>query len=164
MLKSSNNETISHNSFNFAIGADVNKNGIVFKTNQLKNCFNVVWIVFGILLLFDWLPLNLFSGWLAAVFGSALILFGVLNGFWHLMHPYLVIREEGIAYYPYPFIIKKFFAFKHIKNVHFINPEYSVTFQMHDGESKSINIAPLSKKDRIRSIFLIESDINRKHI
>jgi len=69
-----------------------------------------------------------------------------------------IIIRRGLLFLPYHF------QFTQITNINTIKPDKHINFQIDKTHEIQIPLSRLTKPDRIRFIFLIESDVNRLSI
>jgi len=78
--------------------------------------------------------------------------------------PIILFTDDGFYYKPALLSNRAYYMFDEIQ---FILPSGSndiVHFQLEDGQTVHIHLKHLNQKDHIRFIFLLESDVNRKHV
>ena len=92
-----------------------------------------------------------------------LCMFCLLQLLWYLFKPYISISKNMIIAYPGIFMKAQKYPFNEIVKIEHINPESKIKFHTKNGERIQLSFYRLSKKNRIRFVFLVESDINRKH-
>lgn len=92
-----------------------------------------------------------------------LSLLSLLQLLWYIFKPYVSISNESITLYPGVFLKSRNYAFNEIVKIVHVNPESKIEFHIKNGGKIQLPFYRLSKKDRIRFVFLLESDINRKH-
>jgi hypothetical protein len=120
-----------------------------------------------------WLPLflSLFcltaAGLLMRQTLSIPITFLILGCYWiyrlfctHLFH-FILFEEEGVIVRKGLFLQPHHFRFDQITNIRTIKPDKHIHFLVNSKHEVQISLSGLEKKDRIRFIFLIESDVNR---
>ncbi|MBN2104092.1 hypothetical protein JW835_08650 [bacterium] len=77
---------------------------------------------------------------------------------------YVIFNETGIIVRKGFFIIPHHFEFSQITNIHTIKPDRHINFQINEKHIIQLPLSRMKKEDRIRFIFLIESDVNRLSI
>lgn len=92
-----------------------------------------------------------------------LCIFCLLQLLWYLFKPYISISKNMIIVNPGIFNKTKKYPFDEIVKIEHINPESKIKFHTKDGKRIQLPFYRLSKKNRIRFVFLVESDFNRKH-
>lgn len=74
---------------------------------------------------------------------------------------FVVFNENGIVIRRGVFFIPQHLRFEQITNIRTIQPDKHIHFQIDMAHEVRLALSRLKKKDRIRFIFLIESDVNR---
>ena len=77
---------------------------------------------------------------------------------------FIVFNENGIVIRRGVFFIPQHLRFEQITNIRTIQPDKHIHFQIDMAHEVRLALSRLKKKDRIRFIFLIESDVNRLSI
>jgi hypothetical protein len=142
----------------------VSKTGqIMFKVNKMESGFYGLLFVVGFTLstiylvmvdnqaplLFSAIPLMVFA--IAALVRS-------------LYTPLIAFSQNGFYIRSGLFFAPKFYRFDAIREIRAFNSDHEVEFITTKDQVIHISIRRLSPKDRIRFIFLLESDVNRKHL
>lgn len=102
---------------------------------------------------------NVFSWAAGAVTGVGVFLF-----LYALRNPVIRFTEKGFYFKPALISKNAFYAFDSIQYILPSDSNHTVRFQMDDGRSVCLMLNHLNPKDHIRFIFLLESDVNRKHV
>ncbi len=74
---------------------------------------------------------------------------------------FIIFEERGVFVRRGLLFIPHHFRFDQITNIRTIKPDKHINFQIDRMHEIKLSLARLEKKDRIRFIFLIESDVNR---
>ena len=77
---------------------------------------------------------------------------------------FIVFEETGVIVRRGLFFLPQHFRFDQITNIRTIEPDKHIHFQINSCHEIKISLCRLKKEDRIRFIFLIESDVNRLSI
>ncbi|MBN1781966.1 hypothetical protein JW948_12615 [bacterium] len=77
---------------------------------------------------------------------------------------FIVFEEKGVSVRMGVFMLPRHFRFDQITNIRTIKPDRHIHFQINSTHDIQLPLSRLKKKDRIRFIFLIESDVNRLSI
>jgi uncharacterized membrane protein YobD (UPF0266 family) len=78
--------------------------------------------------------------------------------------PIIAFSEKGFYIRSNLFLAPKFYQFETIREIRPLKSDHELEFITSTGNYVRLSIRRLSRKDRIRFIFLLESDVNRKHI
>lgn len=135
----------------------------MFKVNKWETGFYGLLFIVGFV--FTTLYLQMVNNQ-ALMFFSAipLMIFAVIALARALYTPLIAFSENGFYIRSGLFIAPKFYRFDAIREVKSLNSDHEIEFVTTKDQIVHISIRRLSPKDRIRFIFLLESDVNRKHI
>lgn len=135
----------------------------MFKVSKLESGFYSILLLIGIIL--------------AAIYGNMMtrsplffivsigvILFATIAFFRSLRTPLIAFEEKGFSIRSNLFTTPEYYEFHSIKHVRALQSDHVLEFERIQDDPVSITLRHLSKKDRIRFIFLLESDVNRKHV
>lgn len=98
------------------------------------------------------------------VISLILIFFATIAFYRSVATPLIYFSEDGFSIRTNLFAPSQFYEFQSIKAVRGLQSEHVLEFDRIQEAPVSLNIKHLSKKDRIRFIFLLESDVNRRHV
>ena len=135
-----------------------------FKVKKIEHCIYLLLILGGLGLYFItrqlssqfWKDLLVLSSFIICIFSFIHILF-------FLTKPYLHISQANLSIRRSFFTKQKKYDLSRIQEIIKIKPDsYILLFSMQ-GQHIKIPIHRLSKENRIRLIFLLESDMNRKN-
>jgi hypothetical protein len=140
-----------------------NTEQIMFKVNKLESGFYGLLFVAGLFLASgnDLFPNNQVGIRLTAI---ALIAFSAAAFARSLNTPLIAFSEKGFYIRSNLFFAPKFYQFETIREIRPLKSDHELEFITSKDSRARISIRRLSRKDRIRFIFLLESDVNRKHI
>ncbi|MFC1569754.1 hypothetical protein ACFL4L_05930 [bacterium] len=74
---------------------------------------------------------------------------------------FIIFEESGIIIRKGLFFLPYHLKFIQITNIRTIKPDKHIHFQVDESHEIHLPLSRLTKEDRIRFIFLIESDVNR---
>jgi len=140
----------------------------VFIANEFRRSPGKAWPFLGAFLFFISLNFLLIQerslprAILACIFFFTAIPFLILFMRW-LISPYIQITSDTITLFPLVFWLQpRSFLLDQIAEVHIDSRSAELTFVDTDGQPVRIPLRSMKDKDRIRFIFLFESDFNRK--
>ncbi|HDQ45814.1 MAG TPA: hypothetical protein ENN17_10015 [bacterium] len=135
----------------------------MFKVTRWESVLYGLLFISGLLFM---IVLGLFPTGRTRMFLSAapVTLFAVVAFTRSLSVPIIAFSENGFYIRSGLFLSPKFHRFDAIREVRAIKSDHEILCITTQGETVHISLRRLSPKDRIRCIFLLESDVNRKHI
>jgi hypothetical protein len=108
---------------------------------------------------FAWLIRHKFET--VTFFAVLFILYWIYRLFISWAFYFIVFNENGIVIRRGVLFIPQHLRFEQITNIRTIQPDKHIHFQIDMKHEVRLAVSRLEKKDRIRFIFLIESDVNR---
>jgi len=123
------------------------------------------WIPLPILLCFLFVGWNL-NGNMPIFFAISLFisLYWIYRLIYVWLFHYIIFIDSGIIVRKGFLFIPCHFKFNQITNIHTIKPDKHINFQIDEHHIIQLPLSRMNKQDRIRFIFLIESDVNRLSI
>lgn len=89
---------------------------------------------------------------------------GIILFLYAIRTPVVHFIENGFYFRPALLSFRTYYAFDDIQHILPSDINNSVHFQLEDGQTIHLHLNHLNPKDHIRFIFLLESDVNRKHV
>lgn len=135
---------------------------VIFRRNRFKIGFPI--FLFGVLLI---VAVYFSSFKSMGIVGFIFLMIFLVRGILMMKMPYLSLSDHRLTVYRGFFLQPRTFHLNTIDQVYSLKPEAYIEL-LSEGpfpERKiKIDLRPLERKDRIRFIFLLESQINRKKI
>ncbi len=98
----------------------------------------------------------LLSGIIAGI-GAILFIYAVRS-------PVILFTDQGFYFKPALISRCVYYAFDDIQYILPSDSNNTIRFQLEDGQIIHLHLKHLNLKDHIRFVFLLESDVNRKHV
>ncbi len=135
----------------------------MFKVNKLESGFYGLLFIIGLVLSTVYL-LTVQNRTLMLFSAIPLMVFAMVALARSLYTPLIAFSQNGLYIRSGLFLAPKFYRFDAIREIRALNSDHEIEFVTTKNQTVHISIRRLSQKDRIRFIFLLESDVNRKHI
>ena len=103
------------------------------------------------------------DGWASVLSGLVTVAGGVLF-IYAIRSPVIRFVDEGFYFKPSLISGRAYYAFDEIEHILPSETNNTVHFQLENGQTVHLHLNHLGHKDHIRFIFLLESDVNRKHV